>query len=92
MPWHANSDQGSVFTSSQYESLLEGRHVLQRMDGNARWVDNVIVERWFRSLKTECLRISEYETPAQLRQLIAGYVERYNDTRPHQSFDYDMPG
>lgn len=86
-----NSDQGSVFTSSQYESMLVGRHVLQSMDGKARWVDNVIVERWFRSLKTECLRISEYETPAQLRQLIAGYVEQYNRVRPHQSLDYDTP-
>lgn len=86
-----NSDQGSVFTSSQYEGLLEGRRVLQSMDGKARWVDNVIVERWFRSLKTECLRISEYDTPAELRRLIADYVEQYNHVRPHQSLDYDTP-
>lgn len=86
-----NSDQGSVFTSAQYEGLLEGRRVLQSMDGKARWVDNVIVERWFRSLKTECLRISEYETPAELRRLVAGYVEQYNNARPHQSLDYDTP-
>lgn len=61
------------------------------MDGKARWVDNVIVERWFRSLKSEHLRINEYETPAELRRLIAGYVEQYNSTRPHQSLGYDTP-
>lgn len=46
-----NSDQGSVFNSAEYEGLLKDRHVRQSMDGKACWVDNVIVERWFRSLK-----------------------------------------
>ena len=40
------------------------------------WVDSVIVERWFRNLKSECLRASEYETPVELRRLVAGYVEQ----------------
>lgn len=48
-------------------------------------------ERWFRSLKSECLRISEYENPRELRKLIADYVEQYNHVRPHQSLDYDTP-
>ena len=61
------------------------------MDGKARWVDNVIIERWFRSLKTEKLRMSEYETPAELRLEIADYVGRYNDVRPHQSLGNDRP-
>ena len=55
------------------------------------WVDNVIVEKWFRSLKSECVRICEYETPAELRRLVTDYVEQYNAARPHQSLGYDTP-
>ena len=86
-----NSDQGSVFNSAAYEGLLAGNGVRQSMDGKARWVDNVIVERWFRSLKSECLRAGEYETPAELRRLIADYVEQYNNARRHQSLGYETP-
>lgn len=86
-----NSDQGSVFNSSAYEGLLASSHVLQSMDGKARWAGNVIVERWFRSLKGECVRVGEYETPAELRRLVAGFVEQYNGARPHQSLGYDTP-
>ena len=91
-PAIVNSDQGSVFSSAEYEGLLASRHVLQSMDGKARWVDNVIVERWFRSLKSECLRANEYETPAELRRLVSGYVEQYNNARRHQSLGYETPG
>ncbi len=81
-----------MFNSAEYEGLLAGRVVRQSMDGKARWVDNVIVERWwFRSLKTECLRISEYATPAELRRLVAGYVDQHNNARRHQSLGYDTP-
>ena len=44
------------------------------MDGKARWIDNVIIERWFRSLKTEDIYINEYKNPRQLRQGIKEYV------------------
>lgn len=90
-PGICNSDQGSVFGSERYVKLLEGRHVPQSMDGRARWVDNVLMERWFRTLKSECLRINEYETPAQLRSLIADFVERYNNGRIHESLGYETP-
>lgn len=51
IPSIINSDQGSQFTSEEYTSYLKERRILQSMDGKARWVDNVIIERWFRSLK-----------------------------------------
>lgn len=57
------------------------------MDGKARWVDNVVMERWFRSLKSEWLRASEYSTPLELRRLVA----QYNSTRPHESLGYETP-
>lgn len=90
-PAIVNSDQGSVFNSAQYEGLLKGRHVMQSMDGKARWVDNVVIERWFRSLKSEWLRANEYSTPLELRRLVAQYVDQYNSTRPHESLGYETP-
>ena len=90
-PAIANSDQGSVFTSNEYEKLLESRHVMQSMDGKARWVDNVVVERWFRSLKCERVKINEYSTPRELRKLISDYVNQYNNRRLHESLDYETP-
>lgn len=70
-----NSGQGSVFSSAVYEVLLASNHVLQGMDSSARWADNVILERWLRSPKSDCVRVGEYETPAELRKLVAGYAE-----------------
>jgi transposase InsO family protein len=58
------------------------------MDGKARWIDNVIIERWFRSLKTEHIHIVEYLDPRQLRNGIKEYVKIYNHERPHQSLGY----
>ena len=87
----ASSDQGSVCNSAAYERLLKDSRVLQGMDGKARWVDNVIVERWFRSLKSECVKIEGYETPRELRGIIDEYVRKYNDRRLHESLDYETP-
>ena len=90
-PGVTSSDQGSVFGSDEYVSLLAGAGVPQSMDGRARWADNVLVERWFRTLKSECLRNSEYSTPAQLCRLIAGFVDYYNHERIHKSIEYETP-
>lgn len=86
-----NSDQGSQFTSEAYQNLLKAHGIRQSMDGKARWVDNVIIERWFRSLKTEYVYINEYDSPKALRRGIQTYVEDYNSLRPHQAHDYDTP-
>jgi len=91
VPAIINSDQGSQFTSLEYRTLLSGKGIRQSMDGKARWVDNVIIERWFRSLKTEYVYINEYGNPRQLRKGISIYVEQYNQIRPHQSLDYQTP-
>ena len=61
------------------------------MDGKARWVDNVIIERWFRSLKTEHIHIVEYTSPRELRSGIKEYIREYNYDRPHQSLNYKRP-
>jgi len=84
-PGIINSDQGSQFTSVEYVSLLNELGIRQSMDGKARWVDNVVIERWFRSLKCDEIYINEYHTPRELRDGIRNYVEFYNNTRPHES-------
>ena len=90
-PGIVNSDQGSNFTSEVYQKLLKKHGIRQSMDGKARWVDNVIIERWFRSLKTEYVYINDYSSPRELRVGIGEYVQDYNGIRPHQSLDYDTP-
>jgi len=86
-----NSDQGSQFTSQEYTEYLKARGIRQSMDGKARWVDNVIIERWFRSLKWDDIYIQEYNSPKELRRGIATYITDYNQDRPHQSLDYQTP-
>ena len=66
-----NSDQGSQFTGAEYRNLLKEYHITQSMDGRKRWADNIMVERWFRSLKQEEIYINEYCSPRELRRAIA---------------------
>ncbi len=91
IPCIINTDQGAQFTSEAYINLLRNYHIRQSMDGKARWVDNVIIERWFRSLKTEYIYINEYASPRELRAGIRQYIQEYNNLRPHQSWDYETP-
>ena len=91
IPGIINSDQGSQFTSDVYINFLKEHSIRQSMDGKARWVDNVVIERWFRSLKTEWVYINEYRNPKELRAGIRDYIKDYNDLRPHQSHNYDTP-
>lgn len=86
-----NSDQGSQFTSDDYTKHLQESSIRQSMDGKARWVDNVIIERWFRSLKCDNIYINEYQTPRELRLGISNYISEYNTERPHQSLGYRYP-
>ena len=69
-----NSDQGSQFTSDDYVEFLKKQGIRQSMDGKARWVDNVMIERWFRTLKCELIYIEEFDNPRQLRKRIGEFV------------------
>lgn len=90
-PGIINSDQGTQFTSAEYSNYLKSNGIRQSMDGKARWVDNVIIERWFRSFKTEYIYINELETPKKLKAGIGCYIAEYNHDRPHQSHGYKVP-
>ena len=91
VPAIINSDQGSQFTSDEYIALLKSHGIEQSMDGKARWVDNVIIERWFRSLKVEEIYINEYASPRELREGITQYVHGYNYERPHDGIGNMRP-
>ena len=91
VPGIINSDQGSQFTSNEYKDLLKSLNIRQSMDGKSRWADNVIVERWFRSLKTEKIYINEFRSPKELRAGIRDYINEYNSERPHESHGYATP-
>ena len=90
-PAIVNSDQGSQFTSDDYKQLLRDLGIRQSMDGKSRWADNIMIERWFRSLKCDKLYVSEYSTPRELRQIVRDYIEEYNILRPHEALDYKTP-
>ena len=91
VPSILNSDQGSQFTSVEYVNLLKKYHIRQSMDGKGRWIDNVIIERWFRSLKCEEIYINEYLSPKSLKKGISEYIVLYNDIRPHDSLQDNTP-
>lgn len=91
IPCIINSDQGSQFSSEAFIEALKTNGIRQSMDGKARWVDNVIIERWFRSLKTEHIYINDYASPRELRAGVKEYVREYNEVRPHQSLGQASP-
>ena len=86
-----NSDQGSHFTNKDYLELLDEAGVKVSMDGKGRATDNSRTERFFRSLKYECIYLNEFESPRELRKGIARYVQFYNYERPHQSLNDCKP-
>lgn len=91
VPAILNSDQGSQFTSVEYKALLSSLGIRQSMDGKARWADNIMIERWFRSLKTELIYTNEFCSPKELRMGIRHSVDDYNTVRPHAALDYAVP-
>ncbi|MBZ0184872.1 MAG: IS3 family transposase, partial [Candidatus Obscuribacterales bacterium] len=86
-----NTDQGSQFTSDNFISVLEELPTAISMDGKGRWMDNIFIERFWRSLKYEEVYLRAYDSVAEARAGIARWVEFYNYERPHQSLDYRTP-
>jgi putative transposase len=86
-----NTDQGSQFTCEVWLSRLEVEGIRVSMDGRGRWLDNVFIERLWRSLKYEEIYLHDCATVHAQRERIALWFERYNNWRPHQSFANDTP-
>jgi putative transposase len=86
-----NSDQGSQFTSERFLGELEGRNIAISMDGRGRFLDNIFIERLWRSLKYEEVYLRDYQLVSEARAGIEKYFHFYNHERLHQSLDYQTP-
>ncbi len=86
-----NSDQGSHFTSPQFIDLLKANDVRISMDGKGRATDNIVIERFWRSLKYNEVYINDYRSPRETRQGVERYIHLHNHYLPHQSLDNHTP-
>lgn len=86
-----NTDQGSQFTSDDFTGILLGNEVQVSMDSKGRALDNVFVERLWRSVKYENVYLNNYESARDARWGLREYFEFYNNERPHQSLGYRTP-
>lgn len=86
-----NTDQGSQFTSSAFVGLLQQHSIRQSMDGKGCWRDNIVVERFWKSIKYEEVYLHAYETVSAAKAGIDRYVGFYNGRRPHRALDRQTP-
>ena len=80
-----NTDQGSQFTSPRFTGVLEKAGVRISMDGRGRCMDNVFIERLWRSPKYECIYLNTFETGSELRAGLTWWIGYYNASRPHST-------
>jgi putative transposase len=86
-----NTDQGVQFTSADFVAVLESRSIRISMDGKGRFLDNIFIERLWRSLKYEEVFIKAYGSVMEARRGIGGWLSFYNEERPHQALGYRTP-
>jgi putative transposase len=86
-----NTDQGAQFTSEEFSGALQSFNIQISMDGKGRWIDNVIIERLWRSLKYEEVYLKAYEAVTEARSGIRKWIRFYNQERTHQSLGRQTP-
>ena len=86
-----NTDQGAQFTGEAFTQRLQERGIQTSMDGKGRYLDNIFVERLWRSIKYEEVYLKAYQSVAEARAGINDYLEFYNQQRPHQALGYRTP-
>ena len=86
-----NTDQGSQFTSDAFTGILLQQGIQISKDGKGRCMDNIFVERLWRSVKYEEVYLKAYQNGPEARDGIGGYLRLYNEERPHQALDYQTP-
>ncbi len=90
-PEIVNTDQGTQFTSKCWIEVLQENGIKISMDGKGRCIDNIHIERFWRSLKYEEVYLKSYESVPEAREEIGEYIKYYNEERPHQSLGYQTP-
>jgi putative transposase len=86
-----NTDQGAQFTDADFTDKLTEHQVAISMDGKGRWIDNVFIERLWRSVKYEEVYLKSYDSLTEARRELATYFTLFNTRRPHQSLAYRTP-
>lgn len=86
-----NTDQGTQFTSEDFTGILKDREIAISMDGRGRCLDNIFVERLWRTVKYEEVYLHDYQTPAEAYLGLKKYLEFYNTERYHQALGYKTP-
>jgi putative transposase len=86
-----NTDQGSQFTSEEWIKVLKDAGVAISMDGKGRWIDNVFIERLWRSVKYEEVYLHAYTNGTEARTSLTRYFHTYNAVRSHQALEYCTP-
>lgn len=86
-----NTDQGAQFTAHEFTGILEAAQIQISMDGRGRALDNIFIERLWRSVKYEDIYVKDYPTVPALDYGMSDYFHLYNYQRPHQSLDYRTP-
>ena len=86
-----NTDQGFHFTSEKWRKCVQQAGIKMSMDGRGRWLDNVVIERFWRTIKYEDIYLKSYATPNELEKGIKQFVLRYNMIRPHQALSWATP-
>ena len=91
-PEYFNTDQGSQFTSKEFISILQEKKIKISMDGKGRVIDNIFIERFWRTLKYEEVYTKSYESVWECQKSIGEFIRKYNQERLHQSLgEYDTP-
>jgi putative transposase len=86
-----NTDQGSQFTASMWIKALKSSNIRISMDGKGRWVDNVYIERLWRTIKHEKVFLSDFQTVKEAKEELEKFIDFYNYKRLHQNLDYKTP-
>jgi putative transposase len=86
-----NTDQGAQFTTPKFTDMLIAHQIKVSMDGKGRAIDNIFIERLWRSLKYECVYLMDFISVQEAKHHIGKYFEFYNHQRPHQSLNYKTP-
>jgi len=86
-----NTDQGAQYTSEAFTTGVNAHGITISMDGKGRWVDNVFVERLWRSVKYEDVYLRAYDSPVALRAGLTHYFQFYNTERRHQTLNRQTP-
>jgi putative transposase len=87
-----NTDQGSQYTSKEFTGVLHNNGVKISMDGKGRAMDNIMIERLWRTVKYEDIYLKEYKNVSELKTALRKYFHFYNYERPHKSLGYKSPG